>query len=179
MSATPAMSVADQRALRRALGQFPTGVCIVTCQVAGERLGMTMSSFNTLSLDPPLVLFSIDRRAKGLPRWQEAQGYAVNVLAENQKELSNRFARSLANKWEGVDYTPGHAGAPVLPGTAAVLECAPWAQHDGGDHVLFIAEVKRFAAHTDRTPLVFSQGRYASLDAVDYDSPLWPLDIHY
>ncbi len=172
-------SAMDHRALRQALGQFPTGVCIVTCEVEGEDLGMTMSSFNTLSLEPPLVLFSIDRRANGLAQWEKANGYAVNVLAQNQKDLSNRFARSLSNKWEGVELSRGFSGAPVLPGTAAVFECAEWAQHDGGDHVLFIAEVKRYSVNFDRAPLVFSKGRYALLGETEDANPPWPLEIHY
>jgi len=153
-------SVHDPRLFRQALGQFPTGVCVVTASVAGERLGMTMSSFNSLSLDPPLVLFSIDRRAAGLPLWEQATRCTINVLAENQKDISNRFAKSQSNKWEGMRLRPGHAEAPALAGTAAVFECAVWAKHD-------------------RKPLVFCMGRYASLQPTESPAPLWPLDIHY
>ena len=178
MTAT-AETAFDTRAFRHALGQFPTGVCIVTSEVAGQRLGMTVSSFNSLSLDPPLVLFSIDRRAASLPLWEKAEAYAVNVLAENQKDLSNRFARSLANKWEATNYSGGFLNAPVLPGAVAVFECAAFAKHDGGDHTLFIAEVKHFRTYADRQPLVFAKGRYATLQASELTAPLWPLDIHY
>jgi flavin reductase (DIM6/NTAB) family NADH-FMN oxidoreductase RutF len=177
---TLAMETAfDTKAFRHALGQFPTGVCIVTAKVEEKRLGMTVSSFNSLSLDPPLVLFSIDRRAASLPLWEKAEAYAVNVLAENQKDLSNRFARSLANKWEATDYRNGLLDVPLLPGAVAVFECAAFARHDGGDHTLFIAEVKRFHAHRDRQPLVFGKGRYAALQPSELAAPLWPLDIHY
>jgi len=169
----------DPRAFRQALGQFPTGVCVVTCMVDGERLGMTMSSFNSLSLDPPLVLFSIDRRAASLPLWEKATRYAVNVLAENQKDISNRFSRPLSNKWEGTSYLGGSSDAPVLTGVAAVFECAAWARQDGGDHRLFIAEVTRFRTSADRKPLVFNKGRYAALQSTEFTAPLWPLDIHY
>jgi flavin reductase (DIM6/NTAB) family NADH-FMN oxidoreductase RutF len=169
----------DVSAFRRALGQFPTGVCVVTCTGAGEPIGMTMSSFNSVSLDPPLVLFSIDRRSASLPRWERAEAYAINVLAVNQKDISNRFAKAQSNKWQGISFTPGRCGAPVLPGTAAVFECAPWARHDGGDHVLFVAEVRRFQAWPDRQPLVFNKGRYARLEPTDSPAPLWPLDMHY
>lgn len=168
----------DPMALRRALGQFPTGVCIVTTRVEDELLGMTMSSFNALSLDPPLVLFSIDRRARGLPQWERAGSYAIHALAETQRALSNRFARP-GPKWEGLDHAPGHGGAPLLHGAAAVFECDAHAQHDGGDHVLFIARIHRFTAHPERRPLVFAQGRYAGLDRPHEAPPLWPLDIHY
>jgi flavin reductase (DIM6/NTAB) family NADH-FMN oxidoreductase RutF len=169
----------DARAFRRALGLFPTGVCVVTSLVDGALLGMTVNSFNSLSLDPPLVLFSIDARAASVSLWERAEGYAVNVLAENQKDVSERFARSGAKKWEGTTYAKGLFGAPVLLGVAAVLECAAWTRHAGGDHVLFIAEVKRFQTSADRRPLVFSTGRYAKLHQTEFTASLWPLDIHY
>ncbi|WP_210341825.1 flavin reductase family protein [Rhizobium setariae] len=172
-------AVIDPRAFRQALGQFPTGVCVVTCMVDSERLGMTMSSFNSVSLDPPLVLFSIDHRAASLPLWEKAESYAINVLSENQKDVSNRFARPLSKKWEGARFANGGSDAPVLRGVAAVFECAPWARHDGGDHILFIARVKRFLTSADRRPLVFCQGRYAKLEPTESVAPLWPLDIHY
>jgi flavin reductase (DIM6/NTAB) family NADH-FMN oxidoreductase RutF len=168
----------DSRAFRQALGQFPTGVCVVTALVGGEQLGMTISSFNSLSLDPPLVLFSIDRRAASLALWETAEAYAINVLAENQKDISNRFAKSLSNKWQGTSYARASSGAPVLPGAAAVFECIAWARHNGGDHTLFIGEVRHFRT-SDRKPLVFSKGRYAELKSMEVIAPLWPLDIHY
>jgi flavin reductase (DIM6/NTAB) family NADH-FMN oxidoreductase RutF len=169
----------DVRSFRRALGHFPTGVCVVTSQVDGARVGMTVSSFNSLSLEPPLILFSIDGRTMGLSLWRKAKGYAVNMLAENQKDLSDRFAKSGSNKWEGTTYAEGLFGAPVLPGVAAALECAAWGTHAGGDHVLFIAEVKRFRTSADRRPLVFSKGLYAKLDETEFTASIWPLDIHY
>ncbi|MFV0492280.1 MAG: flavin reductase family protein [Pseudorhodobacter sp.] len=172
------MTAPDPMALRRALGQFPTGVCIMTARVGGDLLGMTMSSFNSLSLDPALILFSIDRRARGLPAWETAESYAVHVLADNQQALSNRFARS-GEKWSGIDYSDGHGGAPVLHGAAAVFECDSFARHDGGDHILFVGQVRKFTAHPERHPLVFAKGRYASLHQGDAAPPLWPLDIHY
>ena len=177
--AETANEVFDSRALRRALGQFPTGVCVLTCCITGENHWMTISSFNALSLDPPLVLFSIDRRALSLPHWRQATGFAINILAENQREISDRFARARTNKGEGVRFSLGIVGAPLLAGTVAIFECAPWAQHDGGDHVLFIAEVQRITINPDRAPLVFNKGRYASLQASEQAAALWPLDIHY
>ena len=171
--------VFDTGAFRHALGQFPTGVCVVTAMVDGTRLGMTVSSFNSLSLDPPLVLFSIDRRAASLPLWERAETVAVHILAENQKDISNRFARALANKWEGMSVSQGVRGAPLLPGVAAVFECAVSTRHDGGDHTLFILAVERFLSFADRGPLVFGKGRYAALQSSDVAAPLWPLDIHY
>jgi flavin reductase (DIM6/NTAB) family NADH-FMN oxidoreductase RutF len=138
-----------------------------------------MSSFNSLSLDPPLILFSIDRRALSLPLWQKAGGYAVNVLAHNQRAISNRFAKPGADKWKGVHFKKGLTDAPVFVGNAAVFECKPWAIHEAGDHLLFIAQVVRFQSETDREPLVFANGRYATLKPTENVAPLWPLDIHY
>ena len=169
----------DRQAFRRALGQFPTGVCVVTCSAEFEQLGMTISSFNCLSLEPPLILFSIDREAVSLPLWEKAAGYAVNVLSENQRDISNRFAKSRSNKWEGTRCARGRCGAPLLPGVAAVFECIPWARYDAGDHILFIAEVRNFTSSIDRMPLVFSKGRYAALQSTEFVAPIWPLDIHY
>ena len=169
----------DGRALRRALGRFPTGVCVTTASVDGERLGMTMNSFGSLSLDPPLVLFSIDRRASSLSLWERAPGYAINVLAANQGAISDRFARPRTNKWEGIDFEAGLFDAPVLPGVAAAFECEAEIVHDGGDHRLFVGRILRFRADPDRAPLVFAGGRYQTLSAGEIAAPLWPLDIHY
>ena len=169
----------DIPSFRRCLGQFPTGVCIVSCIVGGEKLGMTMSSFNSLSLEPPLVLFSIAQTAKGLALWERAQSYAINILTETQQELSNRFARTGANKWEGILCCKGNADAPVLTGTAGVIECIPYARYDAGDHRLFILEVTSFQAYEDRKPLIFCGGKYGSLRPTESTAALWPLDIHY
>ncbi len=169
----------DIPSFRRCLGQFPTGVCIVSCIVDGEKLGMTMSSFNSLSLEPPLVLFSIAQSAKGLSLWERAQSYAINILTETQQQLSNRFARAGANKWEGILCCQGSDDAPVLTGTAGVIECIPYAKHDAGDHRLFILEVTSFQAFDERNPLIFCKGRYGSLRPTDSTAALWPLDIHY
>lgn len=171
--------IADGRALRRAFGRFPTGVCVTTAFVDGVRIGMTMSSFGALSLDPPLVTFAIDRRAAGLPMWERAAGYAINVLAANQGRISDRFASAGANKFEGLSIRDGLQGAPVLPGTAATFECSAFEVVDGGDHRLFLARIERFSAEPDRAPLVFAGGRYAQLHSGEAAAPLWPLDIHY
>ena len=173
-------SLPDARAFRNALGQFPTGVTVVTATAPdGELLGMTMSSFNSLSLEPALVLFSIDRRARSLPQWLAADNYAIHVVAESQKDISNRFARPQSNKWSGLDYTAGRTGAPALAGAAAIFHCRPHRQVDAGDHVLFIAEVEDFETAPERRSLVFCQGRYQKLEATDDMADLWPLSSHY
>jgi flavin reductase (DIM6/NTAB) family NADH-FMN oxidoreductase RutF len=156
------MTSFDKAAFRRTLGRFPTGVCVVTANVEGRLLGMTMSSFNSLSLEPALVLFSVDRKANGLPSWCAASHYLIHVLAEDQFELSNRFARP-GSKWDGLDYQPGYGLAPKLADVAATFECDAYRQIAAGDHVLFIARVCNFSADHARAPLVFAGGTYASL----------------
>lgn len=171
----------DPKEFRRSLGEFATGVAVITAEGPdGALIGMTMSSFNSVSVDPPLVLFSIDRRANSLPAMEKAKGFAVNVLAREQEGISNRFARALSDKWDQVKRSVGHAQAPLLTGALAHFECEPWAQYDGGDHVIFVVHVLR---HTVRAgnpaPLVFFRGRYRDLVDETEREPSWPLPIHY
>ena len=153
------------RDLRDALGCFATGVAVVTARDRlGEPVGMTMSSFNAVSLDPPLVLFSVARAAHSLDAMQAARGFAVNILGRAQADLSQRFARPHGDKWQAVEHSPGYGDAPVLADVLAHFECKPYAQHDGGDHVIFVCEVQRFAtAAAEEDPLIFYRGRYHAL----------------
>ena len=156
----------DPRAFRQALGHFATGVAIVTARTAdGQSVGMTMSSFNSVSLDPPLVLFSVAKSAYSLPAMQQAQGYGINILGQDQQHLSNRFARALEDKWQDVDHTTGAHDAPLIRGAIAHFECVPFARHDGGDHEIFLARVLRFAAPGLGEPLIFFRGRYHALSS--------------
>ena len=170
----------DARELRRALGQFATGVAVVTANGdAGRTVGITMSSFNSVSLDPPLVLFSLSRRAYSLPTLMDAGGYAINILARSQEHLSNRFAAPLADKWTAVDCERGLHGAPIIRGALAHFECIPYANHDGGDHVIFVGRVVRFSSSSQEEPLLFFRGRYHSVCGGDHAMSPWPLPIHY
>ena len=171
----------EDRAFRRALGEFATGVAVVTARGRGEELiGMTMSSFNSVSLDPPLVLFSIDRKARSLPAMLEAKGFAVNILARDQEQISNQFARALSDKWDQVKTSVGHAEAPLIAGAMAHFECAPYANYDGGDHVIFVVRVIRHASRAEAAaPLIFFRGRYRDLVDETEREPTWPLPIHY
>lgn len=154
----------DPRAFRQALGHFATGVAIVTARTSqGESVGMTMSSFNSVSLDPPLVLFSVAKSAYSLPAMQQARGFGINILSQDQQHLSNRFARALDDKWQDVDHTPGAHDAPLISGAIAHFECEPFARHDGGDHEIFLARVLRFSAPGLGDPLIFFRGRYHAL----------------
>ncbi|CAH1680443.1 Nitrilotriacetate monooxygenase component B [Hyphomicrobiales bacterium] len=171
----------DARAFRQSLGEFATGVAVITAQGSGEELiGMTMSSFNSVSIDPPLVLFSVDRKANSLPAMLEAKGFAVNVLAREQEHISNRFARALSDKWAEVKRTVGHAQAPLITGALAHFECEPYANYDGGDHVIFVVRVLRHAVRAGNpAPLVFFRGRYRDIVDESEREPSWPLPMHY
>jgi flavin reductase (DIM6/NTAB) family NADH-FMN oxidoreductase RutF len=167
-------SVLDTRRFRDALGQFPTGVTIITTVTAGgDRLGMTISSFNSLSLDPPLVLFSIWRAANSFAAWQQAERYAINVLSESQEELSNKFARAKGEKWIGQTVLKSKTGSPLLPNALIVFECEAYDRHDGGDHEIFIGRVVELHENHARRgqPLVFFGGQYRRLGAVEADAP--------
>ena len=149
----------DQRAFRRALGQFATGVAIITARLGEQTVGVTANSFTSVSLDPPLVLWSLESKAQSLPVFREARHFAVNVLSADQVALSTRFARSTSDKFQAVEWQPGASGAPLIKGVAAQFECRREAEHDGGDHVILIGRVDRFARF-DREVLVFAHGRY-------------------
>jgi len=125
---------------------------------------MTVSAICSLSLDPPLVLVCVDRAATMHPHLESAGHFAVNILAAGQEELSRRFANIRSDRFEGVVSTKGETGVPLLDGALAHLECAMWAQHDGGDHTIFVGRVHR-AAVGDSQPLLHYRGSYARIEA--------------
>jgi flavin reductase (DIM6/NTAB) family NADH-FMN oxidoreductase RutF len=154
-------SAIDPRAFRNALGQFATGVTIVTaCGPQGERVGATVSSFNSVSLDPPMVLWSLDKLALSRSTFETSTHFAVHVLTLDQKELAQRFAKRGAEKFEGLQCVVGLGNAPLLTDCAACFECETRHRYDGGDHVIFVGEVKRFK-HMTGAPLVFHGGTFA------------------
>ena len=158
----------DERKFRNALGAFPTGVAVITGQNEdGERLGMTVSSFNSVSIAPPLVLFSVANRAHSFAAWKKMRNYAINILSQQQEEISNRFARPLGDKWSGLIVLDGETGLPILPNALAVFECEAYACYEGGDHEIFVGRVLTFrtSPHKQEEPLVFFGGRYRRLDA--------------
>jgi flavin reductase (DIM6/NTAB) family NADH-FMN oxidoreductase RutF len=154
----------DKLEFRNALGNFATGITIVTAKGPNdELLGLTANSFNSVSLDPPLVLFSLDRGAYSLKPLQASGAFAINVLCEDQQHLSTNFARSLTDKWSGVDYEIWETGSPILKGAIAVFECEIHSMYDGGDHIIFIGRVLRMRADPERRPLLYFRGRYARM----------------
>ena len=156
----------DLEEFKTALGCFATGITIITAVGPHrELIGITANSFNSVSMDPPLVLFSLNRRAYSLRAFLSTQAFAVNVLREEQEELSGRFARALEDKWSGVDYETWETGCPILGGTLASFDCKTRHTYHGGDHVIFVGEVIRMKHDPEGKPLVFYQGRYQAIDS--------------
>jgi 3-hydroxy-9,10-secoandrosta-1,3,5(10)-triene-9,17-dione monooxygenase reductase component len=154
------------QALRSALGRFATGVTIITCVGAdGQRVGLTANSFNSLSLDPPLVLWSLRVGSPVFEAFESATHFAVNVLAASQVELSRRFAAPVDDRFAEGHWSAGLGIAPVLAGCTAVFECRTHARLDGGDHRLYIGEVLRLVEQ-DVAPLLFHGGHYRMLGEV-------------
>ena len=150
------------REFRDALAQFATGVAIICAPgTHGRFVGFTANSFNSVSLDPPLVLWSLNRKATSLAAFEEAEHYAINVLAHDQIELARRFSRPHEDRFEGVDYRLGRAGAPLITGCVAWFECRHHARHRAGDHVLFIGAVET-CGRAKGPGLVFHHGRFGT-----------------
>lgn len=153
-----------QRDLRMALGRFPTGVAVLTALDAeGLAIGLTVSSFNTVSLKPPLIVWSLQLTSRHLTTFDSTSTYAVNVLSANQVDVSNLFASSLGRPFDAVSWAPGLHGVPLLVGCSAWFEVDNFQQLDGGDHRLYIGRVRRFAADLAPAPLVFQDGDYRVL----------------
>lgn len=155
----------DERSFRKALGCFPTGVTVMTTvDGAGRPVGVTVSAFSSLSLNPPLVLFCLDHHTGGLDAFRSGH-FAVNVLREDQREMSIRFASRRDDKFEGQPTRTGATGCPLLPDSLAVLECAVERVVEGGDHVIFIGKVEHLEYQAGGQPLVYFRGAYATLDS--------------
>jgi flavin reductase (DIM6/NTAB) family NADH-FMN oxidoreductase RutF len=153
----------DRRSLRGALGMFATGVTVITTRKPdGSYVGFTANSFSSVSLEPPLVLWSLSLGAPSLPAFEAGSHFAINVLAEDQQDISQRFAATGTDKFAGLEIVPGAGGAPLLPGCCAWFECAHEANHPGGDHRIFIGRVLAYARE-ERPPLVFQEGRYREI----------------
>ncbi|GAA6185866.1 flavin reductase [Aliiglaciecola sp. NS0011-25] len=152
----------DKRDFRTALGQFPTGVTVITTvDENGAPIGCTASSFNSVSIDPALVLWSIDKGAFSKTIFEKAEYFAINVLSENQVETSNRFAGRGEDKFKDVSFSKGLGGAPLLAGCGAQFECKTWNVYEGGDHLIIVGEVIQYNHDDSLTPLAFSRGSYA------------------
>ena len=154
----------DSRHFRDTLGRFATGVCIVTTRGGdGKPYGVTVNSFSSVSLDPPLVLFSLDRASTSFGAFMEAGHFVVNVLHREQMALSRTFAVTSDEKFAGLAYETWDTGSPVLAGNLATLECEKVACHDAGDHVIMVGHVRRLHSAQEGEPLLYFRGRYHNI----------------
>jgi 3-hydroxy-9,10-secoandrosta-1,3,5(10)-triene-9,17-dione monooxygenase reductase component len=157
------MKTFDPSTFRQALGTFATGVTVVTARGPdGRDVGVTANSFNSVSLDPPLVLWSLNRSSTSLRAFTECAGFAVHILAANQQALSDRFAAHTPNRFEGLQFDRGIGGAPLLADCAAQFQCRLAFRYDGGDHEIIVGEVLTLA-HSSMPPLVYYGGRYGAI----------------
>lgn len=156
----------DSRQLRNALGLFTTGVTVITTRgPSGKMEGLTANSFSALSLDPPLVLWSLSRRSPSMAGFVDSGHFTINVLGAGQSALSHRFATPQSNKFDGIEVEHGLGGSPLLKDVLARFECQTHSTIDGGDHVLFVGRVHKVAYGTGE-PLVFHAGRYCTAVAL-------------
>lgn len=146
---------------RASLAMFATGVTIVTARTpAGILIGLTANSFNSVSLNPPLVLWSLSQAAGSMAALSEGSHYAINILAADQRALAERFASKREDRWSDVLFTEGACGAPLLTGAAATFECFNRSRYEEGDHVIFVGEVERCSHRAGVSPLLFHGGKF-------------------
>ncbi|MEM7226880.1 MAG: flavin reductase family protein [Pseudomonadota bacterium] len=154
----------DSQAFRRALGCFATGVTVVTA--VGPRreiIGITANSFSSVSLEPPLVLFSLNRRALSLTGFLQTHHFAVNILRAGQEKIANQFAQSRGEKWKDVDFITWDSGCPILKDALACFECKIRHTYRGGDHIILVGEVLRILADPEGEALLFFRGKYREM----------------
>ncbi len=163
--AEPVLPAIEPSLFRQLLGCFPTGVAVITTRAPdGRPAGLTCNSFSSVSLEPPLVLFSLRNASKLLGTFEQAEGFAINILAEHQDALSGRFASSkIEDKFDGVPWRPGPLGMPLIDSCLTSFECSVFACHAAGDHTIFIGEVKHMSAGAGDQALVFYKGAYMML----------------
>jgi 3-hydroxy-9,10-secoandrosta-1,3,5(10)-triene-9,17-dione monooxygenase reductase component len=157
----------DAAEFRQVLGQFATGVTIITAMDDDEPAGVAANSFTSVSLDPPLVLFCVARSSSTWPRIERARKFAVNILGEHQEEVCRLFATKGADRFGQIEWHPGVGGSPVLDDCIAYLDCEFWAEYDGGDHIIVVGRVLDLGIEHGMKPLVFYQGQYGRVALSD------------
>ena len=153
----------DSRAFRNALGDFPTGVAVVTATGADSHVGITVNSFASVSLDPPLVLWCMDRRSQRHDVFVAAPGFTISILGSVHREVSSRLARPGEHSLEGLALKPTELGPPGLADSLAIFECSRESTLEGGDHTILVGRVLRFTRTGQGAPLVFFRGKYSGL----------------
>ena len=152
-------NIDNEALLRKSLGMFSTGITIVTTVDNNKiPIGMTVNSFASVSLNPPLVLWSIDKKQPSYDIFLNASGYAVNILSKNQKDLCLNFSSPIENKFDNVDWNFSESGHPIIDGTLAWFDCLKWNYYDGGDHQILVGEVKSYNYIEDE-PLLYWNGK--------------------
>ncbi|HEV2653072.1 MAG TPA: flavin reductase family protein [Rhizomicrobium sp.] len=154
----------DSKAFRTALGSFPTGVAVITtADSAAQHMGITVNSFTSVSLDPPLVLWCVDKKSDRYAVFTQARHYTVSILGTEHQDVSSRLAKQGSHSLEGIALAPTELGPPSLADALAVFECQAESIHEAGDHAILIGRVLRFSRHEHGAPLVFFRGRYGAL----------------
>ncbi len=146
---------------RAALSMFATGVTIVTARTdTGKLIGLTANSFNSVSMSPPLVLWSLSQSASTLSAFQDGSHYAINILSADQQDLARQFATSGIDRFAGVSFTTGAGGAPLIDGAAATFECFNRSRYAEGDHVIFVGQVEHCTHRIEKSPLLYHGGKF-------------------
>ncbi len=154
----------DKRKLRDAMGSFATGVCVVTAvSRPGVPTGMTINSFSSVSLEPPLVLWSIQYTSDCFDVFNSAEKFAINILSSHQEAHSNRYSRKDGHELDVAHYRHGRTGSPLLRDALASFECRVWARYPGGDHLIIVGEVLEVTTRPTGHPLLFHKGKYAHI----------------
>lgn len=154
----------DKRAFRDALGNFATGVCVVTvAPEQGAAIGMTINSFSSVSLDPPLVLWSIQNSSECFDTFSAVDTFAINILSSDQEDFSTRYAMKGDHDLCASHFSPGRTGTPLIKGALTSFECRVWARYPGGDHQIIVGEVLEVNSGQEGSPLLFHQGKYAQV----------------
>lgn len=154
----------DSRALRNAFGCFATGVTVVTTKPDGaDPIGITANSFSSVSLEPPLVLWCLDKGSDTLPIFEKTDNYAINVLSEEQTALSNHYAKTGQHSMIDDQWRTAKTGAPLIDGALAHFDCALHARHDAGDHIIMVGRILHFESAGEGKPLIYARGGYAGL----------------
>lgn len=148
---------------RQALGQFASGVTIITSQLGDTPIGFTCSSFYSVSISPALVSFSVKKESASYPLIQQSGRFAVNILNAQQVNLSNRFAQRGGDKWTSVDWSPSPLGNPLITGALQWIDCEIYAEYEAGDHLIVVGEIKALNQANAQEPLIYFTGQYRQL----------------
>ncbi|MFL6635524.1 MAG: flavin reductase family protein [Massilia sp.] len=154
----------DSSYFRRALSQFATGIAVVITRAPdGEAHGLTVNSFSSVSLEPPLVLWSLANKARSMPAFMQASHYIINVLGEQQADLALRFSQNIGNRFESLAFDLSRTGLPILDGAVAWFECRSRSRYEEGDHVIFVGQVERCHVNPQARALGFHGGRFVAI----------------